>query len=211
MTASRLRSLSLLLVLAVVGGRAVVVLADDRPNQPFAQRATWKPSSTADVRQQVFSWLETSGADMNGRASAEALWQTATMEDDGDYLLDLTCATFALIEPQAKELVDFCSQPRKSAPLPDVTWLSAPATPELLRNNLRLYFGRWLVQELLYDEAAEQLTTLKTGDVVDPAALLFYQAVVYHRTLARDEGLSAIGRLLEREDEIRADMPRCAD
>jgi hypothetical protein len=71
-----------------------------------------------------------------------------------------------------------------------------------VRGNLRLLYARWLVQELLYDEAAAQLQTLKTEHVADPAALLFYQAVVQHRTLARDEGLASIGRLLENEPEL---------
>ena len=200
MTAHRTRNLGLLAVL--LGLSCAVVRADDRPIQPFAQRATWKSPAAADVRQQVFAWLEASDADEPTRASAEALWQTVTMEENAEYLLDLTCATLALADPRARELVDSCSQPRKSVALPEVTWLSDANTPDLLRNNLRLFHGRWLVQERLYDEAAEQLASLKTGDVVDPAALLFFQAVVHHRMLARDEGLSAIARLLEQGDQI---------
>ena len=201
MTAYRTRILGSL-VAVCLSGAAVLVRADDRSNQPFAQRATWQLPAAADVRQQVLAWLEASGADESTRASADALWQTATMEENAEFLLDLTCATLALADPRAKELVDYCSQPRQTVTLPDVAWLGDAATQDLARNNLRLFYGRWLVQESLYDEASEQLKALKTGEVVDPAALLFYQAVVHHRTLARDEGLSAISRLLEHGDQI---------
>ena len=67
----------------------------------------------------------------------------------------------------------------------------------LVAANLRLLYGRWLVQQSLFDEALEQLAGLHPGDVVAPAELLFYQGVVYHRTLNRDEGLGAIDELLD--------------
>jgi len=65
-----------------------------------------------------------------------------------------------------------------------------------VRNNLRLLYGRWLAGERLYDEAGEQLEGLTVDDVVDPAALLFYQAVVHHRMLDQAQGLEAIEKLL---------------
>ena len=48
----------------------------------------------------------------------------------------------------------------------------------------------------------EQLSSLKTTDVVDPASLLFYQGVTYHWLLKKQPGLQAIGKLLERKKEI---------
>ncbi len=41
------------------------------------------------------------------------------------------------------------------------------------------------MQQSLIDEAIEQLAELKVEDVADPATLLYYRAVVEHRTLAR--------------------------
>ncbi len=86
--------------------------------------------------------------------------------------------------------------------MPDVGWLADENTAPLERANLRLVYGQWLVHQSLVDEAAEQLKDLKPEDVVDPAALLFYQAVVYHESLAREGGLAAIGRLLEQEPRL---------
>jgi hypothetical protein len=70
-----------------------------------------------------------------------------------------------------------------------------------LDDNLRLWYGRWLVQESLYDEAQEQLAGLQPEGVADPATLLFCQAVVNHRLLNQAPGLEAIGRLLENADQ----------
>ena len=72
--------------------------------------------------------------------------------------------------------------------MPDVAWLADENTHRLERDNLRLLYGRWLVQESLVDEAAVQLKDLKPEDVVDPAALLFYQAVVHHARSSANGG-----------------------
>ena len=94
-------------------------------------------------------------------------------------------------------LVELCSQPKSQLLLPSQPWLTDPKTPPLVANNLRLLYGRWLVHEALFDEALEQLAGLKPDDVVAPAALLFYQGVVYHRLLDKEAGLKAIEQLLD--------------
>jgi hypothetical protein len=178
------------------------VLADQRPDEPFAQKASWRAPSVETVREDVLRWLSSAETDDEPRAAAAALWESAGVEGNADHLLDLVCATFAVVDPQARELVNLCSRPRDKGALPDVSWLADDKRPALARHNLRLFLARWLVQELLYDEALEQLHGLEPSEVVDPAALLFYQSVVYHRMLKRDEGLASIGRLMENQDEI---------
>ncbi|MEX0977876.1 MAG: hypothetical protein WDZ48_03440 [Pirellulales bacterium] len=178
------------------------VLADQRPDDQFAQKASWRIPSVEAVREEVLRWLSSAEIDDEPRAAAAALWESAAEEGNADHVLDLVCATFAVVDPQARELVNLCSQPRDKAVLPDVSWLSDDKRPAVERQNLRLLLTRWLVQESLYDEALEQMHGLEPSDVVDPAALLFYQSVVYHRMLKRDEGLASIGRMLENQDEI---------
>src|SRR5262249_32107068 len=156
-------------------------------------KATWKSPTAEAVREQIFEWLSGSEFDDEARAQAEALWESTTAEGNDAHLLDLTCATFALVGPQARDLVSVCSRPREGIGLVDVLWLVDGQTPAIERANLRLLFARWLVQESLYDEAQSQLEGLKPEDVVDPAALLFYQGVVNHRLLNREAGLQAIG------------------
>ncbi|REK09426.1 MAG: hypothetical protein DWQ37_18485 [Planctomycetota bacterium] len=176
--------------------------ADQRPVSAFSQKATWTIPSVEQVREQAFEWLATAGVDDEPRALAEALWESAPVDGNAAHVLDLVGATLAAVDPRADELVTFCSRPHSKDELPEVAWLHDGQTPAFESNNLRLLVGRWLVQNRLYDEAGEQLSGLKTDQVVDPAALLFYQAVVEHRTLKRDEALASIARLLENEDDI---------
>ena len=65
----------------------------------------------------------------------------------------------------------------------NVAALRQEETDPFVRHNLRLYYGRWLAQHDLYDEALAQLEGLQPADVIDPGSLLFYQSVGYHRLL----------------------------
>jgi hypothetical protein len=195
-----------LLLVAVSFAAAVVVsvasAADSKPDREFAQKATWQIPTPQSVRDAALAWLATREVDAATRTQLDTLWASATTSENDVHRLDVLCATLAAADPQARELVSACSQRRHGVALPNVAWLADEKVPAIERNNLRLLYGRWLVQEVLYDEAADQLGELKPEEVVDPAALLFYQAVVRQRTLKRDEGLATIARLLEREAEV---------
>jgi hypothetical protein len=181
---------------------AAVRAADIKPNQEFAQKATWQIPSANSVRDEALAWVAEGKVEDAARSQLEMLWASAAGSGNEAHLVDLLAATFAAGDPRARELVAVCSQSRQQIPLPSVDWLAEEGTPPLERHNLRLLYGRWLVQEALYDEALAQLGPLKPEDVADPAGLLFYQVVVHHRTLDREAGLATIGRLLERESEI---------
>ena len=196
---------------------------DQRPNPEFAKKASWAAPKLDAVREQVFAYLATVQPSESVRTEAEALWQTSALPEapavetpaaaepavpatppalpleKSPATLDNVAATLALVDPRVRELVAVCSQPRAQVVLPESAWLTDEATPAFARHNLRLHYARWLVHESLYDEAQEQLKDLKTEEVVDPAALLFYQAVVQHRALQRDAGLASITRLMENE------------
>jgi len=75
--------------------------------------------------------------------------------------------------------------------------MNASKAAPLLAANMRLYYGRWLVQGQWFEEALEQLNSLKPVEVVAPAELLFYQAVTFHRMLNKVEGLKVINQLLD--------------
>ncbi len=119
--------------------------------------------------------------------------------------------TFALVDENARKLVDLCSKPRSQAGAAGQAWLADPKTPPWWPTTCGSVYGRWLVQQAMFDEALEQLAGLKPEDVVDPASLLFYQAVVYHRLLNREPGLEAIravaGRRPAEPDALRCPWP----
>ena len=99
-------------------------------------------------------------------------------------------------------LVQLTETARSDGPLPKFAWLADEKTPAFERNNLRLWYGRWLAQEKLFDAALDELAGIEPADVVDPASLLFYQAAANHWLLKKDPGLKAIARLLERKKEL---------
>lgn len=178
------------------GALLLLIAAGALAADQLAPAPQWQQPTAAAARKQVFEWLDAQQPDAETRARAERLWDAVPESPSGEELLEAAAQTFALTEADVRTLVETCAQPRKEPVLPSHAWLADAATPPLVSANLRLYYGRWLAHQTLYDEAAEQLAGLKPGDVVDPASLLFYQAVVHHRLLEKEKGLQAARELL---------------
>jgi hypothetical protein len=189
-------------LLSTVFAAGALAAGESKSNQEFAQKATWKVPAPQSVHADALEWLSTREADAATRAQVDAMWAAALDDGHATSVFDALCGTLAAGDPKAGRLVAACSRPRVGVALPDIGWLADENLPALERHNLRLHYARWLVHEALYDEASAQLAELRPENVADPAALLFYQAIVYHRMLAREPGLTAIGRLLENEAAI---------
>jgi hypothetical protein len=199
-TRFRFASCGLIALATAVG--AASARAADMADDEFAKQPTWSAPSAAAVRADVFKWLEDRKVDADRHKQAEALWPKEGAESSGGELLDRVVKTMAVADPQARELTDLCAKPKTIGPLPKFSWLADEKLPAIERNNLRLWYGRWLAQERLYDYALGQLKGLEPTDVVDPASLLFYQSVADHWLLLKDPGLKTIARLLERKKEL---------
>jgi hypothetical protein len=165
-------------------------------------QASWSPPKTITIKQQVELYL--AGRQLSDAAHKEidALWSDAEIHLPPEEALRRLAVTFAAADPAAKEVVDFVEQTQES-PLPKAfAILSDENAPPLVRNNLKLLYGAYLAQNNLFDEAAEQLDSLKPADVVDPASLLFYQAVAAHRLLKKDQAEPLLSQLLENEANL---------
>jgi len=171
------------------------------PTDPLAQPPSWQVLSVQDVRAGVSGWLEACKADDQARNAVLALWPPEEKDLAGPEMLSRVAKSFALVDPRAKGLVDLCSKPKAAPVLPEQGWLRDPATHPWMARNLRLYYGRWLVHESMIDEALEQLAGLEPQQVVDPASLLFYQAVAHYRLLDQEAGMAAIERLLQQAEQ----------
>jgi hypothetical protein len=153
------------------------------------------------VQAQLVRWLAAISATDDIKQRVERAWQAG---DDGtvdDSLLDRTVAALAEADPRAAEVL---AAYRASADGPPQLFpgLREDSTEEFASCNLRLYSGRWLAQHAHFDEAAEQLAGLTPQQVVDPAALLFYQSVAQHRLLQKDECLKSLAKLFENESQL---------
>lgn len=177
--------------------RQAIAATPDAPFDPFAKAPTVTAPSTADVRAQVLAWLNAREVDPLLRRSMDAAWQNDEALATVEARLELLTQTLALVDDRARALIDLCSKPRDRVILPSQDWLFDRDTPPLVRDNLRLIYGRWLSHELLYDESVDQLAGIAATDVIDPATLLFYQSVGYHRLLSKNDGLKTIRQLLD--------------
>ena len=182
----------------LVLGVGLPLSADDE----LARRASWAPPLAGDVKADLFNWLDSQELDEQQQLQVAALWPDEGLPAPGVNLLEHVAVTIAVVDPRAKPLIDLC---RGDAPL------FLPLPPEMLqdeslspfpRHNLRLYYARWLCQHAYYDESMELLDGLTPDNVVDPASLLFYQSVSYHRLLKKDECLDTVERLLENEASL---------
>jgi hypothetical protein len=166
----------------------------------LAGQATWQVLDQLQAQQQLFTWLDEQEVDDAVRDKADEIWQGGTQQP-GD-VLQQVAATIALVEPRVAELTDACRVGATPAVLDEFSWLDEEGTTSLVRNNLRLILARSLVQGLYLDEALQQMESLSTENVLDPASLLFYRCVAYHRLIQKKEGVATAGRLLENEDLI---------
>lgn len=167
--------------------------------------APWSPATPEQLRAECDNWLDSAQAAQGLRDKVLALWPTGESDaPSGPELLDRIVDTAALLDAQADRLRNNCSQSASSHIAPDHAWLAEGDLPETMRNNLRLYFARWLAHEQFYDETLTTLEGLSPDDVADPGTLLFFRAVAYHRLLKKREGLAAIGELLAAKSQCPA-------
>ncbi len=173
----------------------------------LAQRTSWQPLSASDARDQVFAWSQTAELTADQQNRLAAIWH----ENHGDAqdTLQQTVASFALVYPRAADWLE-PGFPSGSLPV-DTTWLDAPQIPDFVRHNARLFVGKAFALQQMYDEALETLAPLETEQVIDPAALLFYQAAAHYRLRQKDEGVALLERLLENKDELPRRYTTVAD
>ncbi len=200
-----------LLACGFAAATPAIVRAADGADDDLAPPPTWSLPAAATVRGDVLKWLDSRKVESAKRDEiVHAIWPepaaTSPPAKPADVapseLLDRVVHTIAAVDPQAKQLLDLCAKPHQPGPLPDNSWLADDKLPAVERNNLRLWYGRWLAQQRLYDESLNQLKGLEPADVADPASLLFYQAADYHWLLDKATGLKTLGKLLERKNEI---------
>jgi len=163
--------------------------------------ARWQPPSVAKVKAQAFGCLEAHQADQAARQKAETLWAALGEQPTEVELLKCLAETFALADQNARRLVELCSAPKTSVIVPSQKWLFDEAVDPFVARNLRVWYGRWLVHEAMFDEALEAFAGLRPEQVVAPATLLFYRGVAHYCLLDKEEGLRLLSELLENAEQ----------
>lgn len=187
---------------AVLVGGSLGAGSPLRADDELAQRGTWSAPSVADVQGLLQSWLTGRAADDATKAKVAALWSGESPGLTGPDLLDRLVASIGLIEPAAGELLAFTQANDPTKAIPANPLLKDEGTPGLVRNNLRLFLARWTLQHDLHDETVELLEGIDVQTVADPASLLFYRSVAYHKLLNKEQCLVSLAKLMENEREI---------
>lgn len=183
----------------------LALLASKVAGQDLEKKATWSLPTAEQVKAQLDAGLQPLTLDDATRTQIAALWanpEGTSAALPAAELLDRAAASLALAQSDARQVVDFCNTQTQPFELPTFAILQDAQQPAFVRNNLRLLYGRWLAQHDCYDEALVQLQDLQPADVADPAALLFYQALCYHRMPDKSKCEPLVARLLENKDQI---------
>jgi tetratricopeptide (TPR) repeat protein len=186
------------LILSALALAVASVQADDA----LRAQPSWGLPSESQVREQVLDWLAQHPSDDGLQQQAQSLWPAEGHDATAGELLARLESTLAIAYPPAQQLIAHCNQPAERPAWREFTWLTSQTTPPLVERNLRLVYGRWLAQQQFFDESLALLQDLKPEDVVDPATLLFYQAVVYYQLLHIDEAQEKLDTLLQRSPEL---------
>ena len=207
-SATRLREASLAVFwIAVFALTAPSAIAD------FTLEPSWSIPGYNSVRDQVLTWLDQSNLEEDQLEQAQSMWPTTIDPRGGDSasLLERAVQTFALADTRIQQLAEACHRQHDNLVLPDVAWLQDDDISPVVRDNLRLYYARWLAHHQLYDEVLATLADLNPQDVLDPSSLLFYRTVAYHQVVQPDFSRATLSQLQERESELPERYRQVAD
>jgi hypothetical protein len=194
--------LSRIVLAAVLLFSCAAAFGADSNTDELQKKASWSPPATANVKAQLDDLLTAKQADETLKLKVAALWPDDAAALDPSDVLDRLAASLAVIEPEAATIYDLTQQPATAVKLPTLAIMNDENVPLFVRANLRLLVARWLAQSELVEEALVHLKDVKPADVVDPASLIFYQALGHHRLLEKDQCLKQVTLLLENEKTI---------
>lgn len=178
---------------------SLTIAAVSRGDSEFYSNPTWQKATPDAAFAGLTEYLKTTNLGPVQQAEIRDLWKSSATNSD---LLDRLAECLALADDRVAVLIDFCSTIQSKPGVPEFAWLADSATPTLVRNNMRLFLARWLVQQGYYDEAISWTDGLTTTDVVSPESLLFYRAIAYQRIVEPDKSDATLTRLLERQDDL---------
>jgi hypothetical protein len=185
----------LILASVVVSLAVASASAQEKIQQLYA------PMPADEVRSKVLDWAAAHLGD--DRAKIEELgklWAIGSDPVPADQLLDLAIQSFAMINADARKLIDSCHFGRLTAPELDL--LASNELDPFFSHNIRMYAARFMAQARMYDDALDAFTLIDEKQVIDPPSLFFYRAVSEHALLLKSEGLKTLGTLLKNTSEV---------
>lgn len=179
--------------------------ADDE----LERRASWQYPELESVRTHIDEWI--SGSELTKETKLEIVdsWDNTKAVANAE-LLQQVMASLSAGEPDVARLLEFCESPTPAG-IPTFDWLASENHTQFVRNNSRLFLGKWFTMNEMYNEALDVLAPLGTEDVVDPASLLFYRSAAQYRLRDKTAGLATIDTLLENRETLPRRYATIAD
>lgn len=172
-------------------------------NPVLAADNVFSPPAPADVRTKALQWVAERG--VTEKAVLEQIGREWAIDGDSlpaEETFQRVIRTLTLTDADAKKVVDSCREavpaatwPREIAPITD-------AMPDFARQHLRLFVGRFLAQQQLYEEALEVLVAVDPKQVVDPASYFFQRAICEHQLLKKADAMKSLGNLLDNTQNV---------
>lgn len=187
------RLLTSIVAATVVGGLALSARAADE---------VYAPPSPADLKATTLKWVADQKPDADAQKKVEALWSDVDDNLSSRAAFQRVIDTFALVNADAKKLVDDCKLVEAPLIAPGPKHLDAKEHSDFYRNNMRLYYGRYLVQRKMFDEGLAVLKSLDPKQVADPATCLFFRGVCEHQLLNKKDGLATLEKLLKSTEHV---------
>lgn len=169
----------------------------------FAASEVYAPMKLDDARVQVLGWAASQpGITEDQQRQLAALWSNELMSDDADRVLELVVQSFAAVNPDAARLAAACNASVQVLLPPDASFLRQPNSDAFFTANLGLFYGRYLVERRMFDEALDFLKPIDPRRVVDPASLFFFKAVAHQALLETKPALAALEQLLKGVERV---------
>lgn len=168
-----------------------------------AANEVYAPTKLEDARSQVLAWAASRpNVTEQQQRDLAAIWGTELPSNDADRILELIVRSFATVDIDAAKLVTACNTSAAILLPPDGAFLSQPSRDIFETANLRLFYGRYLVERRMFDEALDQLNAIDPRHVVDPASLFFFKAVASQGVLDIKPALLALDQLLKNVEQV---------
>lgn len=169
----------------------------------WAANEVYAPTKLDDARSQVLSWAaaQPKFTEQQQRDLA-AVWSADNISEEPDRVLDLVVRSFAVVDADVGKLVSACNGTAAILLPPDGSFLQQPARDPFLTANVGVFYGRYLVERRMWDEAIDQFNAVDPKRVVDPASLFFFKAVAQQGLLEVKPALATLEILLKNVENV---------
>jgi len=188
----------------IVLGLLAAAVAWPLPSQAdsdLSASSRWAPPTKERLSQELHQWARTSSTLIEDKATLMELWTRA--DSQSQTLAELLDRSLAIVAPQAWKSIRQLQQTRDyQGPLQFESGNADAWPPRFLIDHARFTYGKRLAEQGLYDEALQELEKPLPSSVIDPAALLFFEASCQHYLLQKEDCIATLKQLLARSEGL---------